>query len=111
MEIEEIKSLLIKALVDSTKVQRLFILSLLIHNLTILGRGIYSDFNSDKNFGNKFYCLNEIQHKVSGFLMNELETADYSEKEFVDTIFTTSKQGSLENYLANSIKYTLSSIK
>ena len=96
----------------AAKFEKLFILSLLIHNLTIIGRDIISSkVIVNEGVANELYCLNEIQHKVSGFMMNLLNDVSYPEDAFAIGIFTISEKGGLEESLAKSIEYTLAAVK
>lgn len=90
--------------------RKIFVLSLLTHNLTISGRAIYSDHRAEAATLRKFYTLNEILHKVSSQLMHLASKDGAAEPDdvFVESLYTLAREGECEVELHSALKYSLS---
>ncbi len=67
---EGIKPAIKSALSRLSLDRKLYVLSLLAHNLTVSGRGVYSERSDDNETTEKLYTLNEVQHRLSSQLMH-----------------------------------------
>lgn len=110
MNEDEVKSAVKSSLSGLSSSRKLYVLSLLVHNLTISGRSVYSERSEDNDTTEKLYTLNEVQHRLSSQLMHitsndgDAQTDD----DFIDSIYDFAKQGSCEGELSSALKFTLS---
>ena len=104
---EEIKEHLKRVLASSQRDQKLSLLTLLLHKLTIASRFVYSERHNDPASIEKLYTLNELQHRVAGRMMRILDRDLTSDELFVDSLFAVARQGDCLNGLLLAITDTL----
>lgn len=94
---------------DDKKVR---LLALLLHNITIGGRWIYSEPFSTSDKVEKLYCLNEIQHKISGFMLktsaSENSKNEINFDDLFEMILNKAEQASCQKVVVNAIEHTFS---
>lgn len=89
-------------LVSSNNEQKLNVLSIFAHNITVAVRGILIEENI---FREPLYALNEIQHKATARIMNILSNEDeWEEKEFVENLYSYAEDGNCLGELNYAIK-------
>ena len=90
--------------------RKLYVLSLLAHNLTISGRSVYAERSADNETIEKLYTLNEVQHRLSSQLMHIISNDDNAQLDdaFIDSLYSFARQGSCEGELNTALKFTLS---
>lgn len=100
-----IKSALSRLALD----QKLYVLSLLAHNLTISGRAVYSERRDDNETTEKLYTLNEVQHRLSSQLMHIASNDGNAQLDdaFIDSLYSFARQGGCEGELTSALKFTL----
>jgi hypothetical protein len=106
----EVKSSLASTLSQLSLDRKLYVLSLLAHNLTVSGRGVYSQRSNEDETTDKLYTLNEVQHRLSSQLMH-LASKDgdgQPDAEFIDSLYDFAKRNGCERELTSALKYTLS---
>lgn len=90
---------------DDKKVR---LLALLLHNITIGGRLIYSEPFATSDKVEKLYCLSEIQHKISGFMLKAGTSDEIIFDDLFEMILNRAEQANCKNIVANAIKDTFS---
>jgi len=106
---EQIK-LAIKSTLSKSPERKLYVLSLLAHNLTISGRGVYSERSSDDETTEKLHTLNEVQHRLSSQQMHiaSKDGNGQPDEAFVESLYSFAKRRGCETELTSALKFTLS---
>ena len=89
--------------------RKIYVLSLLAHNLTISGRGVYSDRNRVSETIEKYYTLNELLHRVSSQLMH-LSSGDEAaepDESFIQSLYDRACEGGCEVELRSALRYSI----
>jgi hypothetical protein len=110
MSEDELKSAAISVLSGLSLNRKLYVLSLLAHNLTISGRSVYSERSDDNETTEKLYTLNEVQHRLSSQLMHIASNDGNAQLDdaFIDSLYSFARQGGCEGELTSALKFTLS---
>jgi hypothetical protein len=109
MNEQEMKDLVKSALSRLSSDRKVYVLSLLAHNLTISARGVYSERSDESEKIKKLQSLNEMQHRLSSQLMY-LASKDgdvLPDDAFTDCLYSFASQGGSEVELTSALKYTL----
>ena len=90
--------------------RKLYVLSLLAHNLTISGRSVYSERSADNETIEKLYTLNEVQHRLSSQLMHIISNDGHAQLDdaFIESLYSFARQGGCEGELSTALTFTLS---
>lgn len=91
--------------------RKIFVLSLLAHNLTIGGRGVYSERSTDPNTIEKSYTINEMLHRVSSQLMHlaSKDGAAIPDEILIHLLHDFAREGGCEVELMSALRYSFSS--
>lgn len=89
--------------------RKIYVLSLLAHNLTIGGRGVYSGRSTVPETIEKYYTLNEMLHRVSSQLMHlsSKDGAAEPDEVFIQFLHDLASEGGCEVELGSALKYSL----
>src|SRR5215210_1808942 len=106
----EIKSSAAFTLSQLSLDRKLYVLSLLAHNLTISGRGVYSERNNEDETIDKLYTLNEVQHRLSSQVMHLASKDGDAQQDdpFIDSLYDFAKRNGCEREFTSALKHTLS---
>lgn len=111
MSFEVLKNLKVK-LTELNDAKKVRLLALLLHNITISGRWIYSEPFSASDKVEKLYCLNKIQHKISGFMLKAdasgISNNEINFDDLFEMILSKAKQANCQKVVGNAIKDTFS---
>lgn len=109
MTYKEIINAATSALSGFSEERKIYVLLLLSHNLTVSGRGVYSDRSGDPKTIQKFYTLNELQHRLSSQLMHlaSKDGAAEPEDSFIESLYALACDGNCEAELSSALKYSL----
>jgi hypothetical protein len=99
---QHFRNLFEEILVSASNEQKLKILSIFAHNITVVVRSLLVEENILKE---SLYNLNEIQHKVTSRVMNILSGEDeWSEIEFVESLYDYANDGNCVSELNYAIE-------
>lgn len=92
--------------------KKVMLLALLLHNITIGARWIYSEPFSMSDKAEKLYCLSEIQHKISGFMLkaraSKISSNEINFDDLFEVIMDKAQRANCQNVIANAIEHTFS---
>jgi hypothetical protein len=88
--------------------QRLRVLALLAHNVTVAARTAYPGQVEDRLIAAKLRAFNEVLHTITGQLMHLLarDANGYPDDLFVDALFERAQQGNCGKDLADAFAWT-----
>lgn len=97
------------ALRASDPQRKLYLLSVLGHNVTVGVRMVLTDAQPHKD---KLYALNQIQHQITARLMNLLDGEDeWDESAFAENLFDYAVEGDCAGELVFAIQQTLRALR
>ena len=89
--------------------RKLYLLSVLSHNVTVGVRVMLTDTLPHKD---KLYALNQIQHQITARLMNLLDGEDeWDESAFAEDMFDYAIEGNCTGELVFAIQQTLRALR
>lgn len=95
-------------LTQSTERERLYLLSVLAHSVTVGFRFIMTEPQIHRD---KLYALNEVQHQITNRLIGLLDQSDeWEESDFAQVIIDRCSEGKCEDECSFAISQTLKTI-